>query len=170
MAHAFLRLMILELLHGNLHSSLQLWEMKMPSCLKALIRKWTWNGIVLSQACNNLFSTIELSWMEMCISILSTTSKQVLFCWQKFKNFFTWERLSNRWPSHRSFLRFYSVVIFLVSLLLSGGLWKLAFQSKPRAILGAYALGGWGVVWLPGLLRLQVLSWDPLLPSVKERR
>lgn len=122
--------MIVELLCGNLHSSLQLWEMRMPSCLKALIRKWAWNGIVLSRAWNNLFLTIELSRMEMYVNILSTTSKQVLFC-SKFKNFFTWEWLSNHWSSYCShFLEVFSMVRFLVCPLFNGSFWKLAFQSK----------------------------------------
>lgn len=79
MAHGFLRLMILESLRGNLHSTLQLWEMKMPSCLEAVIRKWAWNGIVLSWAWANLFLTIKLFRMEMFMKHDPPTMKQVLF-------------------------------------------------------------------------------------------
>lgn len=77
--------MILESQCGNVPSFLQLWELKMPSCLKALIRKRAWNGIVLSWDWENLFLMIELSWMEMYINILSPTSKQVLLGWEKMQ-------------------------------------------------------------------------------------
>lgn len=146
MAHAFLRLMILELLCGNLHSSLQLWEMKMPSCLKALIRKWAWNGIVLSWAWNNLFLTIELSGMEIYVNILSTTSKQVLFCW-KSKNFFPWEWLSNHWSSPCSLPKVYSIVIFPC---LSSFKWQFMEVGLSEQVKRAYPYK-WGVVWPQGV-------------------
>lgn len=121
MAHGFLRLMILELLRGNLHSTLQLWEMKMPSCLEAVIRKWAWNGIVLSWAWANLFLTIKLFRMEMFMKHDPPTMKQVLFFrGSKFKYFFPWEQLSNHCPDASHF-------------------WKFLLHSFPVSVLNA----GW---------------------------
>lgn len=175
MAHAFLRLMILELLHGNLHSSLQLWEMKMPSCLKALIRKWAWNGIVLSWVRDNLFLTIKLSWVEVCINILSTTSKQVFVCFFLVK---IHKLLGSSFQITGPFWKFILWPFCLCLLFLDGSL-EVSLPGQAKNNIRSTHMG-WvehGVTFsdmgLPGLSPHSILycldsSWDPLPPCQRE--
>lgn len=165
MAHAFLRLMILELLHGNLHSSLQLWEMKMPSCLQALIRKWAWNGIVLSRAWNNLFLTSTLSWMEMYINILLTSSKQVLFFLVKIQEFLgSGFEIIGPHTGHSWKFILSSFSLSLPFGMVVYGRWPFGAR---KSSLSAYTLCAGSVVWLLGFsahtaLYCLIPSWDPL--------